>query len=115
MKRKVIVLFTAMMLLVSMGTMKLFAYSTTSTQYIGDVVGTADGQTAYGNLQPGGGVAKLQIRDINGTVLASEVYPVYPPNGNDVETSCPKGSKRIFRVVSVDGNQIWGSANYGLR
>lgn len=116
MKRKLIVLFTVVLLVVGTVATNLFAYSTTTTQYLGYVHNTHISQTkkAYGRLNASGGVAEMQIRNSNGTTLASKTYPAYPYNNEYVETSCPPYVYRYFYAVALNGEQAWGSQEYGL-
>lgn len=116
MKRKVILLLTAIMLVLGNVMMNVFAYNTSSQDYIGyKYNNSSQDKTAYIYLTPSGGVAKAQIRDYDDNILASQVYPVYPPNPHNTEANCPGYKSRYFYVLSVDGNQAWGSQSWGLR
>lgn len=116
MKRKAILLLTAIMLVLGNVMMNVFAYNTSSQDYIGHKYNnSSQDKTAYIHLTPSGGVAKAQIRDYDGNVLASQVYPVYPPNTHNTEATCSGYTSCYFYVLSVDGNQAWGSQSWGLR
>ena len=112
MKRKMIAIFTVMMLIISMGTANLFAFDTSSEEYLGFLYNNSsdNGKKACGKLTPSGGVARLEIRENNGTtVCASSVYPTYPQNTHMTKTQCPSYETRKFYALSEDGNQTWGT------
>lgn len=116
MKRKLIVLATVVLLVVGMGATNLFAYSTSTTQSIGNVHnGTAYNKIAYGHLNASVGVAELQIRKSNGDIVASDVYPAYPQNQSDTEANCLAYTYMYFYVRSVNGDQVSGTQTKGLK
>lgn len=117
MKRKILVMFAAMSLVVSVFAMNSLAYNTKSIERLGTTYNSADHpRTAYGKLNPSGGYGEIQIRNSSGnTIYARGSYPVSNPN-NDYTThpiaSCTTYS---FYANSLNGSQIWGSASYGVR
>lgn len=116
MKRKLIVLFTAVMLIAGNAMANTYAYSTLTSEDLGSYYNNSSrARQAYGKLYPDGGVARLRIRKTDGSVVASGVYPVYPQNIHYTVADCPKYNTRKFDVISEDGNQIWGSQTVGLR
>ena len=116
MKRKVIALFTVMMLVISMGATNLFAFDTSSEEYLGYKYNNSSQQKkARGFLTPQGGVAKMEIRENDGvTLCASNVYPTYPQNLAYTIADCPAYHTRKFYALSVDGNQTWGDQTFYL-
>ncbi len=116
MKRKLIVLATVALLVVGMVATNLFAYSTTTTQFIGSVYNESlYPKIAYGRLNASTGVAELQIRNANGTVVASDVYPAYPQNQDYTEADCQGYTTKYFYVRSVTGAQVTGTQTKGLK
>ncbi|MBR2749699.1 MAG: hypothetical protein IKD90_01035 [Clostridiales bacterium] len=115
MKRKALVLLTAMMLVAGNVMGNLSAYGTSTTEWVGNKYNNSQSsKTAYIYLTPTSGVARAQIRDIYDTVLASEVYPEYPHNPHYTQTGCPAYNSRNFYALSELGNYVWGSQTYGL-
>ncbi len=116
MKRKALVLLTAMMLVAGNVVGGLSAYGTSTTEYVGHKYNDSGSKKiAYIRLTPTSGVARAQILDIYDNVLASGVYPEYPHNTHNTETECPAYYSRKFFVLSELGNYVWGSQTYGLR
>ena len=116
MKRKILTVFVLMSVVVGLSAVNSLAFNTTYKQNVGSVTNnTGSGKTAWGRLNTDGGRARLEIvNSSNGYVLASGVYPANPRNTTNTTCSCPNGNTRSFYAISDDGNQTWGSANYGL-
>ena len=120
MKRKALVLISAVMLVVGIVTTNALAnsgsYNTTGRQYIGSVYNnTTSTKTAYGKLYPAGGIAELQICNAAGTTIyKTGTYPLNPVNPNETTFACPAYTTRSFYVKAISG-QAWGDIIYGLR
>lgn len=127
MRRKIVVLITATILVVGMAVETALAadraaqrfhvnYSTTGTQLLKSITGSSGTETG-GCLSPGtaSNAAKLQIWNANGSQLIDEqIYVPYPQNPNSVEytfTSILDTTVK-FKVRPVfSGEYIWGSGD----
>ncbi|MCQ2467204.1 MAG: hypothetical protein MJ166_06770 [Clostridia bacterium] len=117
MKRKIVVMLTVMSLVISVFTMNALAYNTSSKEKVGSVTNSsAKAGTAYGKLNPSGGYGEFQICNASGnTIYARNTYPTYPVNPNETTYPIPAGSTYSFYAHSLNGNQIWGTASFGMR
>lgn len=124
MRRKIIVLITAMLLVGSMSMVTALAgtmsgsYSTSTRQKVGTAYNSSgEYKTAYGRLTPGATspAAILEIRNANGSVLkASGTYSASSPNPNDTTCQIAPGETLSFYVIPVvSGQYVWGTEHHG--
>ena len=124
MRRKIIVLITATILVVGMAVETALAadraaqrfqvsYSTTGTQLLKSITGSSGTETG-GRLSPGtaSNAAKLQIWNANGSqCFDEETYVPYPVNPNTVDYTFTNSTTVRYKVRPVIDNQyIWGTA-----
>lgn len=125
MRRKIIILITAMLLVIGMTAVTAFAgtmsgsYSTSTRQKVGTAYNSSgEYKTAYGHLYPGATspAAVLQICNANGTVVkASRTYSASSPNPNDTTCQIAPGETLSFYVKPViDGQYVWGTEQHGI-
>ena len=121
MRRKLIVLFTVIMLAIGMIAVSSSAFTTTYITTTKTKIATihnttASEKSAYGILFASGGTAKLELCDINGYIVyASGMYPAGSTDPHRTRCSIPTGGYRYVFVKPVpSGTQIWGNAEYGI-
>lgn len=125
MRRRILDLVFAMILVVSLASATALAsttksYGTSTRQYIATVTNhTENSGTVYAKLIPAPATpaAVLQICDQSGTVvLKSKTYPAYPLNPE--YTTCyvgPDGDyRKIYVVPYSSGNYVSGTVEYYL-
>jgi len=125
MRRKILVLVTTVMLLISMISGTSFAgngtsFSTTTRQKIGQLTNSSGtNQTAYVIILPGptSPATVLQLCSANGaTVYESDTYLPYPPNTHRITKTIAPGITVSFYVKPVtSGTYVWGTGEYGFQ
>lgn len=123
MRRKIIVLITAMMLVVGMvaatslaGTKTKVQYGTTTAQLIKKYTNSGTSKTIYGHLSPAATspAAYLTIWDSYESVIRDrEMYFAYPPNTNNV--SYVMGAYETVKLIVTpvsSGYYVWGEAEW---
>lgn len=125
MRRKILVLIAAILLVGSMSMVTALAgtmsgsYSTSSEQKVGTAYNSSGTyKTAYGHLYPAATspAAVLQIRNANGSVTkASGTYSASSPNPNDTTCQIAPGETLSFYVKPVvSGQYVWGTEHHGI-
>ena len=125
MRRKIIVLITAMLLVGSMSMVTVLAgtmsgsYSTSTRQKVWTAYNSSgEYKTVYGRLAPGATspAAVLEICNANGTVVkASGTYSASSPNPNNTTCQIAPGETLSFYVKPVvSGQYVWGTEHHGI-
>lgn len=124
MRRKIIILITAMLLVIGMTAVTAFAgtmsgsYSTSTRQKVGTAYNSSgEYKTAYGHLYPGATspAAVLQICNANGTLVKAS--GTYSASTSSSDTTCPiaPGETLSFYVRPVVNDQyVWGTEHHGI-
>jgi len=123
MRRKIIVLITATILVIGMAVETALAadraaqryevdYSTTGTQTVKAIL-SSSGTVTTGRLSPGvaSNAAKLRVWNSSGTQwFDEEIYVPYPVNPNTVNYTFTYSTTVRYKVCPVIDNQyIWGT------
>lgn len=122
MKKRVLSLFSAMMLLICMTAVTVFAdlsasYNTTGRTKVREVTNySKKKQEAFGRLEPAYGVAILELCNASGTqVHVSDTYPVYPWHGDITYEIGANGGVISYWVRPGTGaTYIYGTLKYGI-
>lgn len=122
MRKRFLSMITAMMLLIGMTAVTVFAdlsvsYSTTSRTNFAEVTNySTQKQQAFGRLVPTYGVAILELCNANGSqTLASDAYPVYPLHGNITCEIGANGGVISYYVSPGTGyTYVYGKLYYGI-
>lgn len=124
MRRKIIILITAMLLVIGMTAVTAFAgtmsgsYSTSNRQKVGTAYNSSgEYKTAYGHLYPGATspAAVLQICNANGSVVKAS--RTYAASTSSSDTTCPiaPGETLSFYVKPlIDDQYVWGTEQHGI-
>ena len=122
MRKRLFGLITAMMLLIGMTAVTVFAdmsasYNTTGRTKVAEVTNySTKKQQAFGRLVPTYGTAILELCNASGSqIKASDTYPVYPLHGNITCDIGANGGVISYWVRPGTGyTYVYGTLYYGI-